>query len=275
METLKQVWERKHPKRTKILDLFEQATGYPAEWSSLTKVNLTRFVDFLRERVSANSAKTYAAMLKAVIVTYSDEINPPKGFERILSLKGEVSVSTWLTDEEIDKLIAYTPATETEAIVRNQFVLGCLTGARHSDYITFTARNIQNGKLVYVSQKTKIRSELPLSPAVERILTTENVSRVVADVTFNDTIRQICRNVGIAEVIQVYHAGETQTGEKWRFVSSHTARRSFATNVYLRCRDIFMVSRYMGHSSVDMTAKYILSIGDAPAEVQAYFEQFK
>lgn len=275
METLKQVWDSKYPKRLKVLTLFEQATGVDATWENLSKVNLAKFVDYLRDVVSTNSAKTYAAMFKSVISVYSDEVALPKGYEKILSLKGEASVSTWLTDDEINRIIEYSPHTETEEIVKNQFILGCLTGARHSDYVTFNQRNIQNGKLVYVSKKTRIRSEVPLSPAVERILENEIIDKTFADTTFNYTIREICRKVGIVDVIQIYHAGENQEGEKWRFVSSHTARRSFATNVYLRCRDIFMVSRYMGHSSVDMTAKYILSIGDAPEEVRAYFEQFQ
>ena len=82
-----------------------------------------------------------------------------------------------------------------------------------------------------------------------------------------------------AHIIQAYqyifHKGEDVVGEKWQFVTSHTARKSFATNVYLRCRDIFLISKYMGHSSVDMTATYIMSVGDAPEEVKQYFEKFK
>ena len=93
--------------------------------------------------------------------------------------------------------------------------------------------------------------------------------------TFNKTIRSICKKCGINETTQIFHKGEDIIGEKWQFVTSHTARKSFATNVYLRCRDIFLVSKYMGHSSVDMTATYIMSVGDAPEEVKQYFEKFK
>ncbi|UVV52623.1 hypothetical protein NXY15_24270 [Bacteroides thetaiotaomicron] len=56
----------------------------------------------------------------------------------------------------------------------------------------------------------------------------------VSDPTFNNNIRNICRKAGITEAVKVFKAGKEVEGEKWEFVSSHTARRSFATNLYLR-----------------------------------------
>lgn len=273
--TLKDAFKRKYPKYLRILDVFEQVNGCHAEWDNITKVNLNRFAEALQERVAKNTAKYYCAMLKSVLSLYSDEVSLPRDFSKELSVKGETSVCAWLTESEIDLLVNYTPENETERIVINQFILGCLTGARFSDYSRFTSANISTGKLVYVSMKTKIKSELPLSTAVERIIMNDLSKGSVSMTTFNKTIRSICKKCGINETTQIFHKGEDVIGEKWQFVTSHTARKSFATNVYLRCRDIFLVSKYMGHSSVDMTATYIMSVGDAPEEVKQYFEKFK
>ena len=273
--TLKDAFKRKYPKYLRILDVFEQVNGCSAEWDNITKVNLNRFADALQERVAKNTAKYYCAMLKSVLSLYSDEVSLPKDYNKELSVKGETSVCAWLTENEIDLLVNYTPENETERIVINQFILGCLTGARFSDYSRFTSANISTGKLVYVSMKTKIKSELPLSTAVERIIMNDLSKGSVSMTTFNKTIRSICKKCGINETTQIFHKGEDAIGEKWQFVTSHTARKSFATNVYLRCRDIFLISKYMGHSSVDMTATYIMSVGDAPEEVKQYFEKFK
>lgn len=273
--TLKDAFKRKYPKYLRILDVFEQVNGCPAEWGNITKVNLNRFAEALQERVAKNTAKYYCAMLKSVLSLYSDEVSLPKDYNKELSVKGETSVCAWLTESEIDLLVNYMPENETERIVINQFILGCLTGARFSDYSRFTSANISTGKLVYVSMKTKIKSELPLSTAVERIIMNALSKGSVSMTTFNKTIRSICKKCGINETTQIFHKGEDVIGEKWQFVTSHTARKSFATNVYLRCRDIFLVSKYMGHSSVDMTATYIMSVGDAPEEVKQYFEKFK
>lgn len=266
----------------RLCEIFAEANGKEqswvdkAEWGEITLARLDAFARHLQASFAQNTAKTYAKMWRAVMNLHADEFSFPKGYEKILALKSEAVVSTWLTDEEIERLVDFMPKTDNEALVRDQFVLGCLTGARYSDYTRFTPQNIVAGNsLVYISKKTGIRSEIPLSPAVERILRQGGFQRTLSAMQFNRTIRKICQCVGISDMVLVHRGSETQEGEKWQFVSSHTARRSFATNLYLRCRDIFMVSRYMGHSSVDMTARYILSIGDAPENVKLYFEQFK
>lgn len=100
--------------------------------------------------------------------------------------------------------------------------------------------------------------------------------KAVSDPTFNATIRSICRNCGITERIKLYQAGEFSTGAKWEYVSSHTARRSFATNLYLRGADLYSISVLMGHSSTTMTENYIVcGLRKMPGNVLKYFSQFK
>lgn len=279
---LEKVFAKKNPHYgIRLLELYGEANDLNdnwwlnADWSIFTLDGIDQFCRHIQGKYAQNTAKTYAKMFRAILNIMRDQVQLPNGYEKLLSLKGEAIVTTWLTDAEIDLLVGYDPESDSEATVRNQFVLGCLTGARWSDYVRFTAQNIVGENLVYISKKTGIRSEIPIAPAVERILCYEEFTTDLHTATFNRILRNICKKAGICEKVMVYTAGETREGEKWRFVSSHTARRSFATNLYLRCRDIFRVSRYMGHSSVDMTAKYILSIGDAPDEVKKYFEQFK
>lgn len=278
MKTLEEALRKKYPKYAeRIMRSYEAANGCEMTWESITKLRLTQFVAAMKGELASNSVKTYAAMVRAVLYMYSEEHELPKDFAKALHVKREQAVSTWLTDDEIALVVAYEPKNDTEATVRDHFVLGCLTGARWSDYSRFSEGNINGDSLVYISRKTSIRSEIPLSPAVERILRGHRatVAANVTPTTFNETIRRICRACGITRRVSVYHGGELSEGEKWEFVSSHTARRSFATNLYLRCHDIFRVARYMGHASVDMTASYILSIGDAPEEVRQYFDKFR
>ena len=47
--------------------------------------------------------------------------------------------------------------------------------------------------------------------------------------------------------------------EKWELVSSRTARRSFATNLVKKGANIRAVQMLLGHSSVSVTEKYILT----------------
>lgn len=280
MNDLRTAFLEKYPKYGNVLDMYERANGCPATWKNLTKIGLAKFVDYMNERLATSSVKTYAAMLKAVLNLYNEEVKLPRDYDKVLSVRGETSSNTWLNDLEIEALITYIPVNATERLVKNQFIMGCVTGARHSDYIGFTRENIVNKRLVYVSKKTHIRAEVPLSPVVERLLTENEMfylaGKEVSDPTFNATIRDICRKVGINERLKLYRAGEFVEGAKYEFISSHTARRSFATNLYLRGADLYAISKMMGHSSVTMTEGYIsCGLRDLSDNILDYFKIFK
>lgn len=286
MKTMREAFLLKYPKNGKICDMYEAAIGAPMDWATVTKANLAAVVDYMQDHVAASSVRQYGAKLKAVINLYSDQIDLPKGWDKILTTKNDVSESTYLTEEEISRVIAYRPDTITEAIVQQQFVLGALTGARHSDYQRFTEQNIIGDRLIYVAQKTHIRAEVPLSPIVERILRTGLLCgksdfafafrRNVADSTFNETIRTICRLCDIDQTIKLYRAGQEKVGMKWQFISTHTCRKSAVTNMYRRCHDLFLISKIVGHASVTQTEKYVcIGLEDIPEAVLGYFNEFK
>lgn len=282
MKTLKEAFLLKYPQNGIIASKWATATDTLFCWESLTKANMKTFADWLCIDMAQSSARQYCAKLKAVIELYTDEVDLPKDWRKCLAVKDDESQHTYLTEEEIRRIIAYRPDTLTEATVQQHFILGCLTGARHSDYSRFTEANITpTGNLVYVSQKTHIKAELPLSPVARNILFATGTpfagayKRKVADSTFNDTIRNICYLCDIDQPIQLYRNGGFWVGEKYKAISSHTSRRSFCTNLYLRCRDLLLVSRLAGHSSVDMTTRYICcGIESLTDMAMAYFKAF-
>ena len=134
---------------------------------------------------------------------------------------------------------------------------------------------------IYVSQKTHVKAELPLSPVARQILFATDTPfagayrREVSDTEFNDTIREICRLCDIDNTVQLYRRGAFWTGRKYEAVSSHTSRRSFVTNIYLRCRDLLLVSRLAGHSSTAMTERYVCcGMENMTENAMNYFKSF-
>lgn len=281
MNDLRTAFAEKYPQyANRVLNMYEQANNCPATWENISKIRLAKFVSFLNEKLAKSSVKTYCAMLKSVFNIYNEEVKLPKGYEDILSVKKDVSQNTWLNDSEIERIIAYIPANDTERLVKNQFIMGCVTGARHSDYMKFTRENVVGERLVYVSIKTHIQAEVPLSKVVERLIAENEMfyiaGKEVSDPTFNKTIREICRKLGMNERLKLYRAGEFVEGAKYEFISSHTARRSFATNLYLRGADLYAISKMMGHSSVTMTEGYIsCGLRDLSDNILDYFKTFK
>lgn len=282
MRTLEKAFLEKYPDNGIVAEKWLIATGTPFVWDSLTKPAMNDFCDYLCSNMAQSSARQYTAKLKAVIEIYADEINLPREWRKSLTIKNDESQHVYLTEDEIRRIIAYEPEDYNEAAIQQQFILGCLTGARHSDYSRFTRANVNDrGNLVYVSKKTHVKAELPLSNVARDILFATGrrfcgaYRKVLSDPTFNITIRNICKKCGITQEVQLYRRGDFWNGKKYEAVSSHTSRRSFATNLYIRCRDIMLVSKLCGHSSISMTERYICVGMESMTEcAMKYFECF-
>ena len=278
--TLKDAFELKYPKYAKnILSMFEAANNCPAEWRYITKVRLQRFVEYMSERLSPNSVHQYATKFKAVLNLYSDEVILPKGFAKILSPKKAAVQNVYLTEKEIQRIATYSPRNEREALVQAQFMIGVLTLARHSDFVHFDESNIVGDSLVYVSQKTHIQSSIPVSPTllkflrIQKELIKEGIK--ISDDGFNDVLKRICKRCVIVEPIKLYQRGETATKPKYEFVTSHTARRTGVTNLYLRGLDLLTISKIAGHTETKTTQGYICcGMRELPQEAKDYFTGF-
>ena len=255
--TLKEAMHLKYPKYAdNILRMFEAANLCEATWENLTKVRLQRLIDYMGERIAPNSVAQYATKLKAVLNLYSEEVELPRGFAKILTPKKCASTAVYLTGDELELLVAYKAKNDREEYVRDIFLISAFGGMRHSDAIRLNESNIVGDTIQYVSVKTKTHTIVPLKPIVkEYILSRPDVS--MDDQTYNRIIRRICRKCGITDRVKVFRAGQEQEGEKWQFVSSHTARRTCGTLLYLRGVDILTISKILGHNDIKTTQNYI------------------
>ena len=274
MEAFKDIFLEKYPKRDKILQYYTEANGFEPQWGNITKVSLNRMVMQMEKTLSPNSARQYCAQVKAVLTLCSEESGLAFDYGSILSLPEAMTTNVYVTEGEIDKLIHLSGLNKVEKYVRDQFVVGCLTGARHSDYSQFTPENARDGWLSYVSQKTRISCEIPVAPFVQGLVSDGSEAlkaRLITDVHFNNILRKVCLKAGINGTSKVYHAGKYLTGKKFEFVTSHTARRSCATNLALRGVDEVWISRILGHGK-NITQRYVcVSNRDMPQNAMDYF----
>lgn len=270
--TLKEAMAAKYPRYMNILKMFEAANLCDATWGNITKVRLQRFIDYMDERLSPNSVNQYATKLKAVLNLYSDEVTLPRGFAKVLTPKKCASTAVYLTEEELQKLIDYIPKNIRETYVRDIFIICAFGGMRHSDALNLNESNFVGDSLQYVSVKTKVHTIVPLKPIVrEYILNRPQIE--IDDTAYNRIIRRICKKCGITDAVKVFTAGEEKEGEKWEFVSSHTARRTCATLLYLRGADLYTISKILGHTDVKTTQNYIKAdIRTSSEELMGYFK---
>lgn len=230
------------------------------EWKDLTKTNLNDFRDYVTERVAQSSARTYFAVFKAILKRYEDEADFCKDYANILKAKLEKPVKTFLTMRELERLEGIEPKNQKEQYVLDEFLIGAYTGMRISDAREISEENMANGCISYVSIKTGVHAVVPMKAGIaERIRRVQANESEMPLASYNKIIRRLCKRAGITERVKVFKAGEHDKGEKWEFVSSHTARISFATNLAILGLPIIDIAKLMGHNNIQTTMRYIVN----------------
>lgn len=154
---------------------------------------------------------------------------------------------------------------------RNLFLIGCYTGLRVSDFSRLREAHI--GRFITIkTQKTGTPVVIPIHPVVREILESGfDLSDVVSDQKLNVHIKELCRLAGIDEEILVNkNVGGRNTEvmlPKYRLVSSHTARRSFATNAYKAGVPTIAIMKITGHKLESTFLKYIRVSAEENAEL--------
>ena len=250
---------RKNYKYYGIILQIEKIIGKRPVWADFTRSNIREIVEYYLSECAQSSARTYLALIKSALNDCENKEGIPcREYAAELSVKNIPSVAVYLTMEEIEKLENYKPESESERTILAQFLCSCFTGARHSDILQMTEENIHGKYISYISQKTKKKATIEMKKGLPKLLEQARRNKY-ADSTFNSTIREICRKAGINDKVRVFHAGKYESGRKYEFVTSHTGRRSFASNLAALGVPLRDISARMGHSSVTITERYILA----------------
>lgn len=200
-----------------------------------------------------------AALNEALAYGYTDYT----GFQR-WKKPSEETFAIALTEEDIEK-IWNAKLEGRKAQARDLFILGVYTAARYSDYSKLSMDNIADGKISFSQKKTGGMVLIPCAKRVTDVLERNGGNApCMHDVVFNRTIKEVCREVGLDEIIQAPESTRKKMGKepgekiyKWEMVSSHTARRTGATMLYKSGLPI-RVCRYLtGHTTDDTFLKYV------------------
>ena len=266
----------KWPGRTNTLNRLREIVGHIPEWDDITDDVIDDFVLDVQESMSVSSAKTICAELKAVLNANKRKV-PSQDYNDKLTLKNEKSQFVYLTRDEIARIIRYQVIGDVERFVRRNFVIECLTGARLRDAqkLTINSCDIETGTLSYIPDKTSgIVVTVPVDEGMcLRNFLADKYRRECCGDVFNDTLRRICKNCRIDEPVTLKKCGEVITAPKYEFVSSHTGRRSFATNLYLAGVTLEDIALMMGHgTNVYTTRHYICAERKISMNVMAYFQ---
>lgn len=230
------------------------------------------FTNFLSDRknLATNTIGGYVKNLKVFAKHAHKEGYPvnPQILSSDFFVAEEKSESIYLNEDEINSLFNLNGLTERQRKVRDWAIIGLWTGLRVSDWDKFNPK----GDLVEIeTEKTGRRVVIPLHRQVKKIIK-NGLPEPCSNGEFNRMIKIVCKEAGITQ--KVYgsrrnpETNRLEKGmiEKNLLVSSHTCRRSFATNNYLMGIDTLTIMQITGHTTEKNFLKYIKVTPDEHAK---------
>ena len=261
-----------------LLVKFQNHTKTVIQLKDFSQSVIDKFSDFmiLDEEFAMNThAKSMMDLLQ--IIKYAvkhKKIPAAKMVELEFDTRREETDSIYLTEDEILQLLDIYEFDEPEhEQVRDIFVLGCFTGMRFSDYSNIDTSAIRNNRLEFVQKKTGAKATIPIHPVVNAIL--KKYDNMLPKVPPNNEFNRIIKIVG--EKLPCLHVPFTKqvtykreltefVAMKYSFLQTHTARRAFCSNEYLKGTDPMIIMSISGHKSHKSFMRYIKVSGEQFAD---------
>jgi integrase len=195
-----------------------------------------------------------------------------RGLNKNLSFKSkrfvtvrENSDSIYLNEQELKALENLNLSNNKRLEkVRDLFLIGCYTGLRYSDYSRITSEHLKGDFIEITQTKTGDRVVIPIHPTIKGILKKYNgqLPKSYSNQKTNQSLKEIGKQLPELQktVLISYTKGGLTVNEnfaKWQLLTTHTARRSFATNEYLAGTPTLTIISTTGHRSEKSFLKYI------------------
>lgn len=240
------------------------------------------FIDYCRsvERLGDNSISGHIKNIKMWCKNIDIDgypINQQYKHSEFTGIKTETK-DVYLTDTEIDKVFAHDFKNNSRlSNTRDLFIIGLRTGLRVSDFLRLEKINLSDKNIVIKTTKTKQNVIIPIHYQISKILEKRNgeFPDSISDQKFNEYVKEVCQAVGLTQKVEgakntkiilkektdttpeeFIYRKESGIFEKWELVSSHSCRRSFASNLYgkLPNKDIMAIT---GHQTEAQFERYV------------------
>ena len=180
----------------------------------------------------------------------------------------EESPSIALGESEIQRLFEHDFSADPELEnCRDLAIIGLWTGLRISDLLDLPTINASDRFITVQPKKTKdssgVKVVIPLHHQIKGVLSRRGIPVSISEHKFNLSIKKACKTVGITDRLKgslmnpKTRRKEVGMYAKYRLVSSHTCRRSFATNLYKMNFPTLSIMKITGHTSERSFLSYI------------------
>lgn len=195
----------------------------------------------------------------------------------------------YLTKDEIERMYRLDipsliakgeiDAKSTIEKTRDLFVIGCWTGLRRSDInrLEKALFDIEKGEITIITEKTGEKVQIPMHPFIKELYEKYDgkFPKLTDKANTNRHLQEIGRHAKIDENIMVKEnrGGKiiSHVYKKYQMIKMHTARRSFATNLYLDGAPTISIMKLTGHTTEMNFLKYIKITKEENAEMMRKF----
>jgi site-specific recombinase XerD len=265
------------------LDEFTAHTGLTVNTNSFTEQFSEEFLDYLREKQLMKS--TVRSIFRKVVTVLNRAARDGYLVDtsyKYITVEDEYSNAIYLTLDELKRLNELKGLSKEAKAVRDRFLVGCFTALRISDYRRLSVEdNFINGLIQIKTQKTGVNVIIPIHPIIRDVLSRNNnvLPKMPSQQAFGATLKRVCKKAGITDSVlwertvgnKVVH----KKMKKYQLVSSHTARRSGATNMYLAGIPTARIMLLTGHQTESAFFKYVRIHKEENAKALAEHDFFK
>ena len=227
------------------------------------------------KRLSKNTIAKIIKNIKVFLLKAMDSglIPENRALLRKMSKQEEETTKIYLNKDEIKAIYELDLSSNKKfERVRDLFVLACNVGLRFSDFVTIKRENInitKNGSgiektlLNIKTQKTNKYISVPLNSQALAILEKYDwhIPKSISNQKMNEYLKDIGAAAKLSEKVQIVitQGGERNisTKEKRERITTHTARRSFASNLFMDGVPSLQIMKLTGHKTERAFLKYI------------------
>jgi integrase len=222
------------------------------------------------KKYSPNTVGKYIKHLKLFLNEATERgLNTKMDFKsKKFKKPSEETESIYLSEKELLKLYKLDLSDQKKLeSVRDLFIVGCYTGLRFSDFSQIKKDDIKGDYLNIRTQKTDALIVIPIHELVKKILRKYNklyensLPRSISNQKMNEYLKIVGEKGGLKEIVVLTKSSggmKIKTSvEKYKLITTHTARRSFATNMYLKGYPINLIMKITGHRTEKSFLRYI------------------
>ncbi|GAC1314656.1 MAG: site-specific integrase [Mucilaginibacter sp.] len=245
---------------------FRREKKYDLTFERINSTFYKQFVSYLTNECNNlnNTTGNYMKMVKSFMnfatdMGYNKSGNDFKKF-KVFKEDGEL---IYLSEAELLKIYHLELPSERLRVVRDNFCFACFTGLRYSDITKLMPENIKDDYIEIKTEKTREFLRIPLNVYSKELLNRNGgrLPKLFSNQKTNDYLKELGELAELTESIQIIKYRGVEKVEflesKYKFLCTHTARRTFVTLSLEKGMRPETVMSITGHKDYKTFKKYI------------------